>query len=308
MGRLAARETAGAVDLGIEATASADKIAAFHRIISDLDVPILKAKFVYARLIAHLRESPLTINFAAYKFFNDRPKGIGYVSQFEGGSKWGDDSYLSARDEAEEAMFDYSGTKPTSLPGQVASRITALGKRSSPTFETSMRPRYAALNYARLPYGSAGQWGKSHMVLKEHVKHIATYLHTDSFDESGSARSRAALASKMANYFNLDRLIVNMPPAMLDALDKSSRGTTFTDTQVPGLGSTGYIEAHVHGELRFDRDIDKIVISDAELNSSEVETKKLKAAGRPFKVRTGSQIEKVFRNFARKNGIAVVVI
>jgi hypothetical protein len=199
LARLAARDTASITAAGTDATADADKKAAFSRIIGDLNVPIMQAKFVYKRLIEHLQKSDLTINFAAYKFFNQKPRGTGYVSQFEGGDRWGGGTYITMRDEAEEAMFDYSGAKakPSSIPTAVLNRIKDLGKLAGPTFEPSIRPKYAALNYARLRYGSAGQWGKSYMVMKEHVKHNATYVHTDSFDETGSAGQRAALPGKL---------------------------------------------------------------------------------------------------------------
>ena len=309
LGRLALRETGSVAGPALGTTDATDREAAIRRIIADLSAPILSAKYVLARLTKHLQDSDLTINFIAYKFFNSAPKGVGYVSQFAGGNKWGDGSYITMRDEAEEAMFDYSGAKPkpSSVPKQVLDRIKQFGKLSEPTFEPSMRPKYAALNYARLDYGSAGQWGESHMVLKEHVKHIATYVHTDSFDEAGSAGQRAALPGKVANYINMDRLIANMPLNMLKALDGASNGKRLGNVkQVPGLGGTSYIEAHVHGEIRFDRDIAKIVLSNNEIAQAQAKTLTLKQQNKPFKVRTAQELEKIFTKFAQMHGIAIV--
>lgn len=308
LARLGARDAASLVDMATETSASADREKALLRVVGDLGVPIVQARFVLKRLTEHLQSSDLTINFAAYKFFNRKPRGTGYVSQFEGGNKWGDDGYITARDEAEEAMFDYSGAKvkPKNVHADVLQRVFQFGKKSELTFEPSIRPKYAALNYARLMYGSAGQWGKSHMVLKEHVKHNSTYVHTDSFDVSGSARQRAALGDKVASFTNTDRLIANMPKTMLVALDDAQKeGSLGTALQVPGLGDTAYIEAHIHGELRFDRDIAKIVISANELANAEAELKKIVVSNKSFKVVNSKTLRETFEKFARKYGIAI---
>jgi hypothetical protein len=308
LARLGARDAASLVDMAAEASASADRERALLRLVGDLGVPIVQARFVLKRLTEHLQSSDLTINFVAYKFFNRRPHGSGYVSQFEGGSKWGDQSYITARDEVEEAMFDYSGAKakPDNVHAEVLRRVFQFGKKSELTFEPSIRPKYAALNYARLLYGSAGQWGKSHMVLKEHVKHNATYVHSDSFDEAGSAKQRAALGDKIASFLNTDRLIANMPKTMLQALHDAQTGTSLgTALQVPGLGKTSYIEAHIHGGLLFDRDIAKIVISTHELTNAETELKSVVLKNKSFKVVSSKTLRETFEKFARKYGIVV---
>jgi hypothetical protein len=310
-GRLAAREAHGMVGMSAEASAGTDRERAIYRIIDELKVPILHAKVVRARLVQHLQDADLTINFAVHKFFNSKPSGTGYVSQFEGGDAWGNAGYITARDTAEEAMFDYSGARAhAGVPLEVKDRVKDRGGLAEADFEPAARPKYAALNYACLDYGSAGQWGKSHMVLKEHVKHNATYVHTDSFDESGNGRQRAALPDKIATYLDMDRLLANMPEVMLKALfDVAVNKTTFDDqTQVPGLGGTAYIEAHIHGDVRFDRDIAKIVISIDELNNAEAATRALKLAGTPFKVRDSAALEKVFRKFAQRYGITVAKV
>lgn len=308
LGRLAASETVSMLALGQEATAQADREAAIRRMIADLGAPILQAKVLLTRLQQHLQASDLTINFVAYKFFNTKPQGTGYVSQFEGGSKWGDGGYIRMRDEAEEAMFDYSSgkPKPASAPQAVINRIRHLGKASSVHFEPAMRPKYAALNYARLDHGSAGQWGKSFIVLKEHVKHTASYLHTDSFDEAGSPTQRAAMAGKLSTFTNLDRLIANMPLPMLKALHAAEKGVRHARAmQVPGLGSTSYIETHVHGEVRFDRDIAKVVLSNAEIAESLTKTTALEQQGKPFRAISSDKLVSIFTKFSAKYGITV---
>jgi hypothetical protein len=312
LARLGARDTASLVGMAVDASASADRKRALLRLISDLNVPMVQARFVLKRLTEHLQSSDLTINFMAYKFFNRRPRGSGYVSQFEGGGdKWGDDGYITTRDGAEEAMFDYSGTKaaPVNVHSDVLRRVFNFGKMSELTFEPSIRPKYAALNYARLLHGSAGQWGKSYMVLKEHVKHNATYLHSDSFDEAGNARQRARLGDKVTSFLNMDRLIANMPETMLKALYSTQQGLSLgAALQVPGLGRTSYIESHVHGGLQFDRDIAKIVISNHELTNAEAELKKIVLNNKSFKVVSSKTLRETFEKFARKYGIVVAQV
>lgn len=307
--RLAGRDAASLAAMGIDASSDADKVAAMSRLIAELHVPIMQVRFAYNRMITHLQRSELTINFYAYKFFNRKPSGAKYVSQFEGGNTWGDPTYMDMRDQTEEAMFDYSGTR---APGgtsaaAVQQRVKDLGTRGGAEFEGAVRPKYAALNYARLKYGSAAQWGKSYMVLKEYVKHGATYVHTDSFDLAGSARQRALLSGQVANFVHLQRLLVNMPPAMLAALDSASRGGNFGEAvQPPGIGDTCYVEAHVHSEVRFERDIQKVVINQAEVDDCEAQTRKLHTKDKArWKVLDPKKLLSRFEQFATKYGIAV---
>ena len=306
LGRLAGREAASLVGLGIDGTARGDKHAALGRIINELKAAHPQA--IYERLIKHLQGSDLTINFQAFKFFNTKPGGAGYVSQFEGGNRWGDGTYVTKRDTAEEAMFDYSGARarPASVPGAVLDRVKHLGMLARDTFEPSARPKYAALNYARLKYGAAGLWGKSFMVLKEHVKHNATYLHSDSFDQLKDAAKAAALPGKVTTFFDMDRLLLNMPSAMLRALSHAEKGGTFGDaTVLDGLEASDYIEAQVHGEVRFDRDIARIVICAAEVADAQAKTQRLAATG-SFKVVTPKKLRETFMKFGHKFGIPVV--
>lgn len=306
--RMGARDAASLKAAGIEASAEQDKVAAMTRIIGDLNVAIMAARFAYQRLINQMQQADLTINFYAYKFFNKKPAGEKYVSQFEGGNTWGDPTYMQMRDEAEEAMFDY-GASGAALPGNdftiVRQRVKDLGERSSNEFLGAIRPKYAALNYANLAYGSAAQWGKSYVVLKEYVKQGATYVHTDSFDCAGSARQRATLRGQVANYFNMQRLITNMPLSMLTALDQASRGQNFGQaTQPPGVGDTAYIEAHCHSDLRFDRDLAALVINTDEVNECEAKTVKLHSEDKKrWKVIKPKALTKRFEKFAETYGI-----
>lgn len=308
--RFAARDAASLAGLNIEAVAEADKVDAMSRIISDLGTPILQAKYVFARLVRQLQNADLTINFVAYKFFNRKPSGEKYVSQFEGGNTWGDPTYMQTRDDAEEAMFDYSASRAApNVPGAqaVQQRVQQVGQRGSAEFEGAIRPKYAALNYANLKYGSAGQWGKSYMILKEYIKHGATYVHTDSFDCAGSARQRQQLAGQVANFINMQKLIANMPAAMLRALNQASQGHDFgLATQVPGLGSTAYVEAHCHSDIRFERDIATMVINRDEMAECEQRTRTLREKDpKRWRVITSKKLKATFEKFATTYGIDI---
>jgi hypothetical protein len=307
--RMAARDTASLVGANISATADQDQVAAMSRIIGDLNVPIMGALQAYKRLLAQLQGADLTMNFIAYKFFNKKPEGEKYVSQFEGGNTWGDPTYMQMRDEAEEAMFDYAGTGPALAGnfGAAKARVKTTGDRGSNAFDGMIRPKYAALNYANLAYGSAAQWGKSYMILKEYVKQGATYVHTDSFDCAGSARQRATLRNQVANYFNMQRLLVNMAPGMLSALDQASRGQNFGQaTQPPNVGNTAYVEAHCHSEIRFDRDLAALVINTDEMNESEAKTTVLhQGDAKRWKVMKPKGVKKRFEAFADTYGITL---
>jgi hypothetical protein len=309
IGRLGASDTVGLAAMGVGATADADQVAAMSRIIRDLNVPIMRAKYVYADLLRQMQNAPLTINFEAYKFFNKKPDGDRYVSQFEGGNTWGDPNYMTSRDEAEEAMFDYSATKAKvgAAPLAVQQRVKDVGARSEPEFTGAIRPKYSALNYAGLKYGSAAQWGKSHMVLKEHLKHNATFIHTDSFDVAGSARQRAMLAGQLATFLNMQRLLVNMGLPMLQALEKATKGIKFGDAvQPPGVGTTAYIEAHMHAEVRFDRDLAKLVICQDELDQADVKTQVLHNKDKKrWKAITPKKLKATLEKFTSTYGIGL---
>lgn len=304
LARLAGRDVASIVHSKTGDTLADDEKAAKAMISRFVITPDINT--VYSRLVRHLQESDITVNFFAYKFFNRKPGGTGYVSMFERGG-----GNIAWRDQAEEAMFDYSAAtaRPANVPWGVNDRIKVLGKLDRDTFEPSMRPKYAALNYARLRYGAAGaNWGESFMVFKDHVKHNATYLHTDSFDASGNATQKAKIGSQVASFLNMGRLLANMPENMFKALFRAMQGAQPDDNQaqVNGLGPTQYIEAQVHGDLLFNRDIEKIVIAIPEIMNAQAKTQLLSAQG--FKVITADKLRENVQKFSRKYGIPVEIV
>ncbi|WP_079000210.1 DUF3626 domain-containing protein [Streptomyces sp. AS58] len=102
------------------------------------------------------------------------------------------------------------------------------------------RPIYGALNYRHSVAGGAPRFGSSHFRLTDDTLERTTFCYPDSSTEP----SAFAVASRFA--------LIDMAEADgLDALD-------------------GHIEAHVHGSVRFDRDVEALVL-DPSYRGTDVE-------------------------------------
>ncbi|MEV5931076.1 DUF3626 domain-containing protein [Streptomyces cellulosae] len=102
------------------------------------------------------------------------------------------------------------------------------------------RPVYGALNYRNLPVGGAPRFGSSYFRLTTDTLERVTFCYPDSSTEP----SAFAVASRFA--------LISMAEADgLDALD-------------------GHIEAHIHGPVRFDRDVEALVL-DPSYRGTDVE-------------------------------------
>ncbi|MFI0968133.1 DUF3626 domain-containing protein [Streptomyces sp. NPDC021080] len=93
-----------------------------------------------------------------------------------------------------------------------------------------LRPVYGALNYRRTPAGGAPRFGSSYFRLTAETLARTTFCHPDSSAEP----SAFGVADRCA-------LVGLAEAAGLDALD-------------------GHVEAHVHGPVRFDRDVEALVL------------------------------------------------
>jgi hypothetical protein len=304
LGRLAARDVNSLAGQSTAESDRADREATVHRLIKELHIPIMSAGPTMVKMVKFLQDSDLTINFTVFKFFNKVPSGKTYDNQFGSGQKWGDASYLKTRDEAEEAMFDFANVKRGGgnvVPQPVLARIKKFGQfDTNPVdFEAISRPKYAALNFTRDANGAASQWGKSFFVLKTYIKHNCTFVETDSFAFLGKASATAQ--NHVATFTDMIRLVRYINPNMLEALYNAMRGLPTTGFH---YGGTNYIESHLHGEIKFSRDIEKIVVSKAELSDSA-----LKSAATTFPKYLKQVDEKTVRKnidtFATKHGITV---
>lgn len=94
----------------------------------------------------------------------------------------------------------------------------------------ALRPKYGALNYRLKPAGGAPRFGSAHLRLTAETLRRATFCYPDSVFEP----EHVGVAARMA-------LIALAEADHRDALDD-------------------YIEAHVHGEVRLDRDVEAFVL------------------------------------------------
>ncbi|WP_224278353.1 DUF3626 domain-containing protein [Nocardioides lacusdianchii] len=94
----------------------------------------------------------------------------------------------------------------------------------------AQRPKYGALNHRRRPIGGAPRFGSSHLRLKESVLDRSTFCFPDStFDPT---------AMGTAERFDLIQLADGQGHGVLD----------------------DYVEAHVHGTVRLDTDVEALVL------------------------------------------------
>ena len=300
LARLAAVETLGLLGQKVEQTSGTDRTRALTRIKTAMLPGVIDdtvAGQVLDMLLRQLRDAPLNINFRANEFFAEKPKIDRYQSKFEkmrtAGAPMG-----KSRDEAEGKMFGYTSAKGTNLkPGESAAkdRMAQYGDWTGPEFQGVIRPRYCSLNFAHLLDGFGAQWGRSHFVLRDHLKPNASYLHTDSFDEALSSKAtEATMQAMMATFHNMTRLVANMPDVMLEMLIDSVSTKLQRDQAWAGVkkkynfGSTLYIEAQVHSEIIFARDLAELRICREDLTKANGDTAK-----------------KYLDKFASKNGVTV---
>lgn len=283
LARLASGDVASLKDLDIKSNASLDEQAAIMRMMILFRSSPMEVENAYRRLVKHLQDSDLTVNFKANEFFDGATAKDRLFNAFERSNT---PSYMSQRDQAEEGLFDYSNTRGKTEKKGVLDRVKKFGRYAAgtnPSFAPSMRPKYAALNFANYREGAAKSYGRSCMILKEHVKHNCSFTDRDSFGYIGNASG----ASMTANYHHISRLIENMEERMLKALYNIATGNYL---EVVRFG--GYIEAQVHGNILFNRDVKKICIDNMEMQATP----------------NPDRLKDTIVQFAKKNGIRLEYI
>lgn len=282
LARLASGDVASLKDLNIKSNASLDEQAAIMRMIILFRLSPLEVENVYNKLVKHLQNSDLTINFKANEFFDGAAKDR-LFNAFERNNT---PDYMGQRDRAEEGLFDYSNTRGKSGTKGVLDRVKKFGRygaNTNPSFAPSMRPKYAALNFASYREGAAKSYGRSCMILKDHVKHNCSFTDKDSFGYIGNTSG----ASVVANYHHVSRLIVNMEERMLKALYNIATGN-----YLEAVRFGGYIEAQVHGNILFNRDVKRICIDNMEMQATP----------------NPDRLKDTIVQFAKKNGIRLEYI
>lgn len=299
--RLAASDILSLTDHELEHTQVLDEVQVEFRLARDLKISVHESAEVRKQMIAHLRDSKLTINFEADALFKVPLNKDIFENCF---SRPRSKTYMEHRDEVEEKMFDFSGNRGrlthknafSSALDSVTTRIKLFGtydEGNNRSFEPELRPKYAAINFEKQKFGAvAGDYGWSHMVLKEHVKHRCTFTDRDSF----RYKSQPDISVYTADYFHMDRLLLHMHEAILKRLYKQVSGISLPPDSIPMFK---YIEAQIHGNLVFSRDIEKICIKKTDVSRD----KRYYPDALDKK-----QYQAIIEHFTKKNNIALEYI
>lgn len=101
-------------------------------------------------------------------------------------------------------------------------------------FPPQKRPKYASLNHRRRPAGGSVRFGSAHVRLGAHVLERTTFCYPDSCQEPTAVGTAE-----------------HMPLIALAERDEAAGTVDVLDD---------YVEAHVHGPLRLDRDVEALVL------------------------------------------------
>jgi len=256
-------------------------------------------RFFETRMLGILKEARLTINFNADTWFGNGKEPARVLNMFDRSHKPSHNPDVvgarSLRNKVEMEFADYAARArkaPRVREAQGArqlvarygaTRIDDTGLPTSPDFRSAVRPRYGALDFAYCQGGGAGghRYGRSFLVLKEHIKHASTYIYTDSFKVNNDLALRRneyggklhTLHDAVATYFHLEKVLLYCTARMLTqiyayASGERPRGSRFClPPDTTGYMVT-YIEFHALTDIRFDRDIAAMVISRSEIRDS----------------------------------------
>lgn len=270
LARLASTDAASGKNEEIKVSAGADKTAAINRLRNTYHINEDAAKQLRKLIVGYLQDCDLTVNFKVSTLFQSKLKG-GLLNTYQTGTST--PGYMQSRDRAENTLFNYANSAIDRL------RQFGSNDHNNVDFVPSMRPKYGALNYTNNRKGAAYLYGHSFFILKDHVKLNCTYTDRDSFGYG----SIPAGGSRVASYVNMDRLLIHMDNVMLDNLFR------LLNTPQASLRATNYIEAQMHGEIWFSRDIKEMHIDTIERDMTP-----------------GSQ--RLIEKFARKNCILLKYI
>ena len=153
---------------------------------------------VREKVVELLRAAPLTHGF---------PPNVVFASGHDIGARlkncWHLNLGSGIRERPEPHLFRYDA--PNATPQM---QTFSSGGQSSPTFEANTRPFYAALNYSRAKWGGSSRYGKTHFILKNHMRFNATFLSEDSFGVE--SHHKADSVKHLANYQNVYPLILDV--------------------------------------------------------------------------------------------------
>jgi Protein of unknown function (DUF3626) len=294
LGRLAGQETLSLTELRTGMT-KPEVLRLVKRVQDTLHMNTSDAvKFVRAAG-ALLRSARLTINFSAANWFRGEITGTTYLTCWEivkYGISGKGSGYDRTRDATEENLFHYSDpTKDVkrNVPREVVDRIKAHGvRRSEPTHPNQvgayganvllpanpgMRPKYAALDFGEVKQGAAGnlQYGFSYFVLNHVMRFNSTFTPRDSF----AIDRDNPKVDELCTYHTIEKLLLYCPDKLLPEIKKvvDSPGGKRPDQILKGMH---YIEACIHSDVAYARDVSQVVIAKSEMGG-DWSTRRLKS-------------------------------
>jgi hypothetical protein len=279
LGRLARNETVGLTDRRqAQDYELIEKFAVKRLVTQNLETPTT-ADMAYGGIIKLLEDARLTISLKAPNWFYSENKSKTYGNFWERGVS-GASSDAGKRDSAENSMFGYSQPVLVGDPGTIAAqnRLMTLGNRPSASFQPAMRPRYAAVDFAFCVNGGLSKYGRSFLVMKDYLKHNATYTHCDSFEVEMDLITRKAeynnvvfnLNDVACSYFQFGHIVLFCHPAILKKLHSYAMGLTKKNSEENILGGNIYIEAQMHADITFSQDVAALCISARDLATGPV--------------------------------------
>lgn len=256
--RLAAGEIHSLTSQNISNTADQHRSSVIQRIESEFNIANAVAEWARDNMVTLLERSELTINFKAYELFKSTPSNS-YQNVFERNTPR--TGYTDTRDRTEQNLFKYGSIGSVVGIQSIIDRITKRGNYdngSNRSFAPTIRPRYAALNIFGLSVGPAYQYGRSVIVLKEHVKHRCTFTFGDSFSYASDPNG----SDRLGNSLHFDRILVDMDDRSFRCLYRKANNMPLQSFDLRGHR---YIEAQIHSEVLFNRDVDLLRLSKQDL-------------------------------------------
>lgn len=240
--------------------------------------PLETSKELLQSCIDLLQTSELTINIVSTSFFSNPIADEWY------GNCWTRNMGSNKRDNTEKSMFAYAGISSPKVTSVFGSKLgtdaqdkkdrlaTVIGEvsdagadRTAATFQPGMRPKYGALNFTGYPHGAAASttYGMSFLELRDILRFNATYTAGDSF----ALPSGADAAKCIGSFLNFSPVVRHMDNGLLDALVAATKPSFVKGQALPkdSNNNPSYVEAQLHMDVNFGRDVSKLVISNAEL-------------------------------------------
>jgi hypothetical protein len=152
----------------------------------------------------------------------------------------------------------------------------ANGQPRSNSFVADIRPKYAGVNFTWAKYGAACSYGRSHFILEPRLGQNSVFCPRDSFGVEAR--------SQLGTYFNMYPILVHCAEYVLKQILTSARNRTgsgapsnapdmpifYHEINKGGDNSKGseYIEAILHTEILFSRDIKEVRIASYEIKDT----------------------------------------